>query len=258
MAEKKKAAQKTAKTKNEEAKSTKAAVATSLDAPREGASSDLGVASVFEAAWGMFMANPVILLIWVLLPVLPTLLFGFAVAGDAALFGVDPTGFDLSGGVIGRFILVLVMSLILSILAEAAILGSLLAFGKKKFDFNKSLEIGKKFALPLLAANIVVGLIILLGLIALIIPGVILAFRYLLVPAVVVDDGADIRTAMAKSRELMKGKAGSVFFVGFAYMIISIIIGLVPVEIVNLLASMVLQAVGSALYVVVYRRISVS
>jgi uncharacterized membrane protein len=73
----------------------------------------------------------------------------------------------------------------------------------------------------LFAARFVAGLLIVLGLVALIVPGIILAVRYALLDPVVVLEGASTSEARSRSVALTLGArwqifcAGILFFVGF-------------------------------------------
>jgi len=103
----------------------------------------------------------------------------------------------------------------------------------------------------LLWTNLLSMIMIVLGLFLLIIPGVILMFRYFLVSQVVVIEGKSGRAALKRSGVLMKGHAGKVFVLGFLLGIIGALVGsvagIIPVPQVSTVVSSVLQGVLGAL-----------
>jgi uncharacterized membrane protein len=64
------------------------------------------------------------------------------------------------------------------------------------------------------AANVVVGLIIGIGIIMLIVPGIIFACRLAFVPYLVIDREMELTEALNKSWEMTKGYGGQIFLMG--------------------------------------------
>lgn len=76
------------------------------------------------------------------------------------------------------------------------------------------------------AANVVVGLIVGIGFIMLIVPGVIFAIRLAFVPYLVIDRGMELTEALSKSWEMTKGYGGQIFLMGLLAFFI-VILGLI-------------------------------
>ena len=60
----------------------------------------------------------------------------------------------------------------------------------------------------LFAASIVYGMMVLVGLLLLVVPGIIVAVRYFAMPAVIMLEGAGVSTAMSRSARLTEGSTG--------------------------------------------------
>ncbi|MBC8876975.1 MAG: hypothetical protein H8E44_46700 [Planctomycetes bacterium] len=76
---------------------------------------------------------------------------------------------------------------------------------KRPVGYAKAMEAGFRNWGRLFVANFVAGLIIVVGLIALVIPGIYLSLRYALLDSVVILEGADAGEARRRSGELTKG-----------------------------------------------------
>lgn len=79
--------------------------------------------------------------------------------------------------------------------------------------------------LGLLGSQILAGLIVVLGLLMLIVPGIIFAFWFYVVAPVVVLEGISGTSALGRSRELMRGNIGKAFLLGLVLAILGGIIG---------------------------------
>jgi hypothetical protein len=96
---------------------------------------------------------------------------------------------------------------------------------------GKELSAGESYqrALPRLAGligtQILAGLIVLLGFILLIVPGIIFSFWFYVLIPVVVLEGVTGTAALGRSRELMRGNIGKAFMVGLLAGIVAAIFG---------------------------------
>ncbi len=157
--------------------------------------------------------------------------------------------------------LILLFFLIVSPVTEAA---TIWAVSEAYLDGRPSVSGAMGFAFKrlrsLLWTKLLASLLITLGMLLFIIPGVILAFRYFLASYVVVIEGKSGGEALKRSGQLMKGNAGRVFVLGFLVAIIGslvgMVVGLVPVPEVAMVLSAVVQAIlfmfGAAAWVVLY------
>ncbi len=78
---------------------------------------------------------------------------------------------------------------------------------------------------PLFLTRLVVGIILMLGLIALVVPGIVLAVRYAMVDEVVVLEGAGVTVARRRSSDLSRGRGRLIFFSGLIYLTVLLLIG---------------------------------
>ncbi len=114
--------------------------------------------------------------------------------------------------------------------------------------------------LPLIGTWLITYLVICLGLILLIVPGVIFAFWYFLVSKIVVIEGTSGTGAMRRSKQLMKGNVGTAFALGIIVGVIGGLIGwapsLIPQAELQAVIRSVLQGIlaifGAAAWVVFY------
>jgi hypothetical protein len=102
----------------------------------------------------------------------------------------------------------------------------------------------------LLVARIVVNIITALGMLALVIPGIILAVRYALVDTIVVLEGAKSGEARKRSTEMIKGSGWAIFAVGaiwffgiaMAYVVTGVAVGLAE-SLDNMVVSTIIDCV---------------
>jgi hypothetical protein len=148
----------------------------------------------------------------------------------------SPIGFNATG-LIFWFIGILVFGIVLIPLCTAAMIQNISAS-----YLGESLTVGASYSraaprlLPLMGTQILVGLIVLLGFVLLIVPGVIFSLWFLIVGPVVILEGVAGTSALGRSRELMRGNLGkgfSLMFVvgilcGIIGWILGIVIALVP------------------------------
>ena len=84
----------------------------------------------------------------------------------------------------------------------------------EKTSYVEAMRAGLHHWGRLFGARIVVGLLVGLGIVALIVPGLVLAVRYSLIDEVVVLEGAGARVARQRSSQLTRGKGLLIFRVG--------------------------------------------
>ena len=96
-------------------------------------------------------------------------------------------------------------------------------------------------------ANIVVSIIVGLGFIMLIVPGIIFACRLAFVPYLVVDKEMDVMDALRVSWDMTRGYGGQIFFMGFLAFFI-IIAGLLCLFVGVIISAMLISAAFAAMY----------
>ena len=155
--------------------------------------------------------------VWIcFLLLLPAQLMEHLAGRSLAPQGLNPSLTDLMTA-IG----VIVASSVFSLAASAAIAyGTLQQLANRRAGVGECLGRSLSLIFPLFGTSIVVGLAIILGLAALIVPGVILAVMWWLVIPVVVMERPGVFAALGRSAELTKGHRWSVFGVLILVLII--------------------------------------
>ncbi len=96
-------------------------------------------------------------------------------------------------------------------------------------------------------ANIVVGVIVVLGIFMLIVPGIIFACRLAFVPYLVVDREMDVMEALRVSWDMTRGYGWQIFFMGFLAFFI-VILGLICLFVGVFISAMWISAAFAAIY----------
>lgn len=97
-------------------------------------------------------------------------------------------------------------------------------------DYSAALAVGLRCWGRLFVARFVAGILILLGMLLLVIPGLVLAVRYALIDPVVVLEGLGATDARQRSRELVRGKGWEILFAGaFGFLIVGVLNALIGV-----------------------------
>ncbi len=102
----------------------------------------------------------------------------------------------------------------------------LMAVRGESFEIKDMFAVFQKNYWNAVAANVVVGLIVGIGLIMLIVPGIIFACRLAFVPYLVIDREMELTEALNKSWEMTNGYGGQIFLMGILAFFI-VILGLI-------------------------------
>ncbi len=94
----------------------------------------------------------------------------------------------------------------------------------KRVSYSEAMSVGVRRWGALFGTRLITGLIIMLGLIALIVPGVILAFRYALIDPIVVLERRTGSEARNRSQQLMKTYKFQMFIAGFLMFMILMVL----------------------------------
>lgn len=110
-----------------------------------------------------------------------------------------------------------------------------------------SIKVAGSRLFPLILTSILVGVVVMLGFLLVIIPGILFLFWYALATHVVVLEETYYGAAMRRSKELMKGNIGDIFVLGLIVGVISYAIGalggLIPQPQAQVVLQVLLQAV---------------
>ncbi|MEX0987129.1 MAG: glycerophosphoryl diester phosphodiesterase membrane domain-containing protein [Bacteroidales bacterium] len=93
----------------------------------------------------------------------------------------------------------------------------------ESFEIRDMFEVFQRNYWNAVAANLVVGLIIGIGIIMLIVPGIIFACRLAFVPYLVIDREMEVTEALTRSWEMTKGHGWQIFLMGILAFFIAIL-----------------------------------
>lgn len=85
----------------------------------------------------------------------------------------------------------------------------------RRISYFEAMAVGVQNWGRLFVARLIASCLVLLGCLALIVPGIVLAVRYSLIDEVVVLEGASANACRARSDQLVRGKGGLIFLSGF-------------------------------------------
>lgn len=130
----------------------------------------------------------------------------------------------------------------------------------KRVEAKEGFQIGMKRLMALIGTNILAGLVIMIGLICLVIPGIYFALKYFLTTQTVVFEEQSGQDAMRRSGELMKGNMGNAFVlalvIGIIHFLVNLVSGFIPVPVVGAIVGSLVDTVlfvfGTAALVVFY------
>jgi len=149
----------------------------------------------------------------------------------------------------------IVLAGVLTLLTQAVMLhAAFQAMRLRPVSFGDSLRVGLARALPILGLAIVMGVLLLLGLIALFVPYfILLTMWWVATPACVVERTGPW-TSLKRSAELTKGHRWKVFGLmfllflinGIASQIVEVVVGLIRIDVVTILGRLTVAALYGA------------
>lgn len=120
-------------------------------------------------------------------------------------------------------LIVSIASTALSILVQIGMIKILLdLYDGKKLDFTQLYSM-YPLALRYLGASILYGLMVVVGIVLLIVPGIYLAIKYQFYSFLIIDKNMGIMDSFKKSGEMTKGNMMNLFFLGLILVVINII-----------------------------------
>ena len=185
-----------------------------------------GAFGLFSKSWDIVKSNLNVFIIFALVGLASTLYDGFV--GDntidfQAIMNGETVEQDSLSGLLGIATFLAVFPQMILYLRSAQ--------GKKPSFGEVMSELGSKF-LPLLGLVVLLGLIIVGGFLALIIPGIIFIGWFALAPYVLIDQKLGIIDSLKKSKELSKGYFGAIWAVLLVSVLFAIISGIGPIGMV--------------------------
>jgi hypothetical protein len=132
------------------------------------------------------------------------------------------------GGVVGGGLIVVVLSIVLGFVSQGAMLHTTIEhLAGREPTIGASLRVAMNKLMPILGASLLVGLVVMLGTLACVIPGIILQIMYYVAIPVVVAEGIHGTAAMQRSSELTQGNRWMIFATLIVFGLISLALVLV-------------------------------
>ncbi len=160
--------------------------------------------SLFKPSWEGLKQNLLELVVVWLAPTLAAVLLLVA-GGSMTSNGTDGAGAVLFG--LGVIVLLLYLALIGPAIIHIQLKSSLM----EKATYESAWETSKKYWWRFLLLSIMVGVVVFIGFLLLIIPGVILLKRYFLSHYALIDQDLGLVDSMRKSNELSRNRSMSVY-----------------------------------------------
>ncbi len=154
---------------------------------------------------------------------------------------------------LGWFMAPMIMFAIVYGIFVAGPIGYSLKYVYLKAVRGERIEIGDLFIVfqknywNAVVANIVVGVIIGLGIVMLIVPGIIFAIRLAFVPYLVMDKEMDVMDALRVSWDMTRGHGGQILFIAFLAFFV-IIAGLICLGVGVIVSIMLISAAFAVMY----------
>lgn len=158
-------------------------------------------------------------------------------------------------------LMALLIGLVVSPITNAAIIWTVAnEYLGVRVEAKEGFQVGMKRLMALIGTNILAGLVIMIGFVLLIIPGIYFMLKYFLTTQAVVFEGRSGQDAMQRSGELMKGNMGNAFVlalvIGIIHFIAGMVAGFIPVPMISAVVGSVIDTVlfvfGTAAFVVFY------
>jgi hypothetical protein len=165
--------------------------------------------SLFRPSWEGLKLNILELVVFFLVPTAALTIY-FAIVSAAA--SVTGNGDGIGTGSIVLFAVGGLAALIYGVLLGPAIVHIQLKSARmEKASYQSAWEVSKKFWWRFLLLSLTVGIVIFIGLLLLIVPGIIFIRRYFLSQYALIDRDLGLGASMRASDELSRGRAMSIF-----------------------------------------------
>ena len=216
----------------------------------------MSVDAVLKRAWKILWSRPKLFFGLALLPIIPLLVLLFLGIGvGLAGFNLGDSSDDIRNGlgVLGVLLVIVgvIALIIVSAISQAALIRASLGMVRGEAIAGKAMiEFGKKKWLGFLGLGLVIGVIVLLGLIALIIPGLIFLYWYYLAQYVYIDQNLGVSESLKQSKQLVKGYGSVIVAIALITFVLIMITSFIPLigDIVSVVISLVLVIAFADIY----------
>ncbi len=193
-------------------------------------SSLISIGELLSKTWQVYKSKIKVFLGIMLLPVLINIVF-FLVAAGAGLAGLAGKQFlkiSLGGALPFMIVLGIILFLGVIIIGLWAQIALLFAIKERKQQIGIKASFAKGWhkIISFLWISILTSLVTMAGFLLLVVPGIIFAVWFSLAPYVLVSEGLKGKKALSRSRQLVKGNWGKVFWRLFIITAISLIISI--------------------------------
>ena len=211
----------------------------------------------FKLNWQVFVVAYVVIFATIILGSM--LAIGLIISGSAVSASTGTTG-SIVPGLIAAFLVGLLVFVLSVVLAPLVITAQLSSARNVKHTFSEFFEKSKSKILGFLGLGILMGLIVFVGLILFIIPGLVAAFFLMFAPFIYIDKNIGVIDAMKASYELVKEywkAALGLLIVNMAISLVGSILGVIPViGIIGNIASAVLSIIFFCLVAIIFVKIT--
>ena len=195
----------------------------------------------------------VLLVLALLLTAVPAIVLGLTVGRQMAAASTDPTAALSMVSSPGYWVTILVNVLCSLLLQASVVRASILDLRSERVDIASNLIEALKLLLPMIGLSILTTLIVGIGFVLLIVPGII-ALLYLSVSVpVLVSERLGVTGSMSRSGELTKGTRGRIFLlfliIGVIYIAVGMVSGLIATPMMlsgSLTVAVILQSIIGA------------
>jgi hypothetical protein len=196
---------------------------------------ELRVGEIVSRAFSILFKNFVPFMLLTAVVYAPVIVMTLVMVGRAETGDIDEQGIMIFGGSVG------LAAFLLNLIASAALMyGVIQQLRGQHASMGACISMGLKRLLPVLGTGLLMGLCIMGGFIALIIPGIILVLMfYVAVPVTVIEHLGPLE-ALKRSRALTDGYKGALFGLNFLIFLISLGIGIA----VNLIKAAMPETAG--------------
>ncbi len=178
---------------------------------------------------------------------------------DPGAYGEMPT-MNVTGLIVGFVVFILFLTVLMPLSTASAVMVLSEEYLGNTISARQAIGRSMPVLMRLIGTNILSSIVIMLGMLALILPGIYFMLRYLLTSQVVVVEGLGGSPALKRSWHLMKDNLGNGFTLVFiiaiitwAFQFVGLLTGSELLSIlINLVSQMVLFVFGLAAWVVLY------
>ncbi len=187
----------------------------------------MGVGDIFDVILRMYRSRfvPFIMIalaVYIPYGIIAGLFQQSVVEGASAVGPQDPSL------AIGGAVLMFIMAFVAMPLCQGAMLHQIsAAYLGNPIGAAESYRRALPRLVRLLLANILVGIIVMIGFLLLIVPGIIFSLWFMLVTAVVMMESHGVTSSLGRSKELMSGNLGKGLMIGVVIFILNLLIGII-------------------------------